>query len=102
MLKAPMFFIVFLGSRTGADRSERCLRQIGRRRTPHERRLIAKGGRRAAETKSSPLRKSYGAAFAAPITTIRLLLLRCQMRENDANYFQPSRIQLAQFVEREP
>ena len=23
MLKAPMFFIVFLGSRTGADRSER-------------------------------------------------------------------------------
>ncbi|GEM_PF-4280189 len=29
MLKAPMFFIIFLGSRTGADRSERCLRQMG-------------------------------------------------------------------------
>ena len=28
MLKASMFFIVFLGSRTGADRSERCLRQM--------------------------------------------------------------------------
>jgi hypothetical protein len=55
MLKAPMFFIVCLGSRTGADRSERWLRQKGRRRTPHERQLFAKGGRRAAETKPNPL-----------------------------------------------
>jgi hypothetical protein len=31
MLKAPMFFIVCLGSRTGADRSERCLGQTGRK-----------------------------------------------------------------------
>lgn len=31
MLKAPMFFIVLLGSRTGADRSERCPRQTGRK-----------------------------------------------------------------------
>ena len=40
MLKAPVFFIIFLGSRTGADRSERCLRQMGGR-TPHERWLFA-------------------------------------------------------------
>ncbi len=65
MLKAPMFFIVRLGSRTGADRSERCLRQMGGR-TPHERRLFANGGRRAAESRANPLSASYGAAFAAP------------------------------------
>ena len=65
MLKAPMFFIVLLGSRTGADRSERCLRQKGGR-TPHERRLFANGGRRAVETRANPLSASYGAAFAAP------------------------------------
>jgi hypothetical protein len=31
MLKAPMFFIVFLGSRTGADRSEPSGRQKGQK-----------------------------------------------------------------------
>ncbi len=55
MLKAPMFFNIFPGSRTGADRSERLLRQKGRKRTPHERQLFAKGARRAAETKANPL-----------------------------------------------
>jgi hypothetical protein len=49
MLKAPMFFIVFLGSRTGADRSERAavaaidtLNQVGMESCPRSGALISR------------------------------------------------------------
>ncbi len=64
MLKAPMFLIVCLGSRTGADRSERWLRQKGRKR----RRMSASCSpwRPARGGNQSQPAECHGAAIAAP------------------------------------